>query len=292
MFRDRYARRRLITFVVLVGLCLVMLAASGSRPVQELRNGIRFAFTPVQDRLAEGTRALTSVLGAFSEVDSLRRANDELTANVAVLQDQLAAMESVKGQYTKLARLLKMQNSLKLDTVAAAVSARQYTQFERLITLDRGTEADIRVGAPVLSDGGALLGRVTEAGEGWADVTLLSDSSFLVAGLDNRTNATGIVVGRLSAPLAMTDIKRSDEISERDLIVTLGADLGQRFRSVYPPGIPIGRVVDIIEEPGQVLKTALIVPQADLEHIEHVLVLTEFTAPRRVGAADQSSSGE
>ena len=32
----------------------------------------------------------------------------------------------------------------------------------------------------------------------------------------------------------------------------------------YPKGIPIGRVVDIIDEPEQVVKTALIVPEADL----------------------------
>ena len=135
----------------------------------------------------------------------------------------------------------------------------------------------------MLSEGGALAGRVTEVGEGWASVMLINDSRALVAGLDSRTRATGEVTGRLSAPLAMAEIPRTDKISIADRIVTMGADLGKRFRSVYPTGLPIGRVVDIQEEPGAIVKTALVQPEADLDHLEHVLVLTDFKAPKRKG---------
>ena len=146
------------------------------------------------------------------------------------------------------------------------------------------TESEIVDGAPVLSEGGALAGRVTGVGEGWAEVTLINDTSSLVAGRDNRTNASGNVVGRLAAPLAMEEIPRTDQVSINDRIVTLGASIGRRFRSVYPKGIPIGRVVDVLEVPGDVVKTALIQPDADLDHLEYVLVLKqgEFTPPRPI----------
>lgn len=292
MLRDRYARRRLIAFVVLVGMCLVLIAASGTGPVQELRNGVKFAMAPVQDRLADGTRSMTSVFDAITEVDTLRRENDELSAQVEQMEGQLATSEAIKTEYNKLSKLFKTQDRLtKIETVAASVSARQFTQFERLITLDRGTEAGIRDGAPVLSAGGELLGRVTEVGEGWTEVMLVSDSNFLVAGLDNRTKTTGNVIGRLSQPLAMTEILPSEKIDENDLIVTLGINIDKNFRSVYPKGIPIGRVVDIIEESDQVLKTALIVPLADLEHVEHVLVMTNFRAPQRSGSDGAADGG-
>jgi rod shape-determining protein MreC len=165
--------------------------------------------------------------------------------------------------------------------VAASVNARQYTQFERKVTIDRGFESKVRNGAPVLSVGGALLGRVIDVGEGWADVMLISDPEFTVAGLDRSTGATGNVIGRLSAPLAMTDIKRTDQVREKDLVVTLGARVGAGFRSAYPKGIPIGRVIEVLEDAASVLKTALIVPTADLEHVEYVLVMTNFRASRQ-----------
>ncbi len=54
-------------------------------------------------------------------------------------------------------------------------------------------------------------------------------------------------------------------------------------------GIPIGRVVDIIDEPEQVVKTALIVPEADLQHIEAVLVQTNFKASKRSTGGEGAS---
>jgi rod shape-determining protein MreC len=291
MLRDRFARRRLITFLVLVLLSVALINVSDSRPVSELRGGIRFAVTPVQDTLSEGTRSVTSVVGAITEVDTLRRENDELAAEVERLTDQVAVIESLEATNKRLRKLLDMQDDLDgrgtpIKTVAAGVASRQFTQFERMITLDRGTEADIRPDAPVLSEGGALLGRVTDAGEGWADVMLISDPDALDAGWVKRTDATGEVVGRVSAPLAMTDIPRTEKLSEKDLVVTYGVKLGGGFRSVYPAGIPIGRVVDIIDEPEQVVKTALIVPEADLLHVEYVLVQTNFKAPKRAAASE------
>lgn len=291
MLRDRYARGRLFIFTVLVVLSGALLLLDGSGPVQELRNGVRFAMAPIQDTLGDGTRSVTSVLEAFSEVDTLRRENDELGAQVQQLNEQLAGMEAVQADNQNLEKLLGARNRLTaqdIKTVTAGVSTRRYTQFERMITLDRGSEANIRVGAPVLSAGGALLGRVTEVGEGWADVMLISDSNFLVAGLDRRTKATGNVIGRLSAPLSMTEVKRSDKMAENDLIVTLGARLSGGFRSVYPPGIPIGRVVDIIDSADSVVKSALLVPVADLEHIEHALVMTNFRSPKKPTTDDEN----
>jgi rod shape-determining protein MreC len=286
MLRDRFARRRALTFMVLMMLSLGLIALSDSGPVTELRSGVRFAVTPVQDTLGEGTRSVTSVFGAITEVDTLRRENDELAAEVDRLSDQLAVMESLQAENRKLTRLLDVKDDLAgrntpIKTVAAGVASRQFTQFERMITLDRGMESEIRKDAPVLSEGGALLGRVVDVGEGWADVRLISDPDSLVVGWVRRTKATGEVVGRLSAPLAMTDIPRTQSLSEKDLVVTYGVKLRNGFRSVFPAGIPIGRVVDIIDEPEQVVKTALIVPEADLENIEYVLVQTNFKAPRK-----------
>lgn len=289
MLRDRFARRRAITFLVLVVLSVGLISVSDSGPVSELRGGIRFAVTPVQDTLSEGTRSVTSVVGAITEVDTLRRENDELRAQVDMYSDQEAVIESLEATNKRLRKLLDMQEDLDgrntpIRTVAAGVASRQFTQFERMVTLDRGTESNIRKDAPVLSEGGALLGRVIEAGEGWADVRLISDPASLVVGWVRRTKATGEVQGRMSAPLAMTDIPRTQDLSEKDLVVTYGVKLRGGFRSVFPAGIPIGRVVDIIDEPEQVVKTALIVPEADLESIEYVLVQTNFKPPRKTSS--------
>jgi rod shape-determining protein MreC len=283
---DRSSRRRLIVFVVLVGLCLAMLVVSGSAPAQELRRGVRFAAAPVQETLADGTRAVTDVLGAFGEIEGLRRENIELRSTVQQLQEQLGTLDALLAENERLARLLDVRDRLEWQTTAARVTSREATQFERVITIDRGTESGITRGAPVLSEGGALAGKVTEVGNGWAAVMLISDTRSLVTGLDSRTRATGEVTGRLAAPLAMANIPVTDKISVNDRVVTAGIDLGKRFRSSFPRNIPIGRVVDVQQEPGSIIQTALIQPAADLEKIADVLVITDRSVLRSTGGSE------
>jgi rod shape-determining protein MreC len=290
MLRDRHARRRAITFIVLLALCLVMLAISGSGPVQELRRGVNFAVSPVQDTLSESTRSVTDVLGALGEIDRLRHENRDLQARVDELEDELATMESVQAENARLSRILKTQRSLERETVAARVTGRHSSQFERVITLDKGEEAGIIKGAPVLSPGGALAGAITEVGPGYASVQLISDTRSLVIGLVNRTRATGEVIGRLSSPLAMSNIPITDEVAAGDRIVTAGINLGRRFRSFYPKGLPIGRVVGVEQEPGSIVQTALLQSAADLEHLETVLVITDFKPPKR-RPSDEADEG-
>ena len=83
---------------------------------------------------------MTSVLGAITEVDTLRRENDELSTEVDRLGDQLAVMESLRAENKKLTRLLETRKVFTSDgikTVAAGVTARQFTQFERLVAAPR-----------------------------------------------------------------------------------------------------------------------------------------------------------
>ena len=283
MLNDRSARRRLLTFGLLVGLAVIMLVVSGSAPVQELRRGVHYAVSPMQDTLSDSTRSVTDVLGAFSKIDGLRRENDELQAAVDRLEDQISTLETIREENRRLTKLLKVKQSHAHKTVAAEVTAYHTTGSERMITLDRGTEAGIKARFPVLSEGGALAGRVTEAGNGWAEVMLISDSRMIVAGLDRRTRATGDIEGRLDSPLRMTNIKTTETVAESDTIVTLGANVGKQFRSIYPKGLVIGSVIDVQSEPGEVVKTALISPKADLEHLERVLVITDHKPPKLKG---------
>jgi rod shape-determining protein MreC len=287
MLRDRSARRRSIVFGALVGACLVMLFVSESAPVQELRRGVNFAVAPVQGSLADGTRSVTQVLGAFGEIEALRRENIELRDSVQQLEDQVASFEAMAEEQKRLARLLEVRDRVEHATVTAGVIGRQATQFERALTIDRGSASGIREGDPVLSEGGALAGRISEVGENWASVMLISDTRSLVIGLDGRTRATGEVTGRLSAPLAMANIPTTDRIEVNDRVVTAGIALGRRFQSPFPKNIPIGRIVDVQAEPGAIVQTALVQPTADLDRIEDVLVIVDLDGRRRSRTATE-----
>jgi rod shape-determining protein MreC len=163
--------------------------------------------------------------------------------------------------------------------VVAAVIGRQTTNLERVVTLNRGTDAGVAVGDPVLSEGGALVGVITDAGPNYSSVMLISDPRSVVIGLDVTSRATGELQGRLSALLEMTNIPTTEHIVVDDAIVTAGIDLGGTSRAPFPPGLLVGRVVEVRNDASAVIQTALIQPAANLDDLEHALVVTDFQAP-------------
>lgn len=275
------SRRRGATFVILVAICVVLLGVSDTAPVSEVRRGINFAISPVRDGLSDSTRSVTRILGAFADIDTLRRENVALQAQVDELEDELAVMETVLERNRQLSRVLDTRKALDNETVVAEVVGHPASQFERVLTLDRGQEVGIELGDPVLSEGGALAGTIIDVGEGFSAVRLINDTRSLVTGRDRRTRALGDVVGRLAAPLAMDDIPVTDKVNVGDIVTTAGIDLGKRFKSSYPKGLPIGRIVDVRQEPGSIVQTALVEPSADLDRIEVVLVITDHKGPKR-----------
>jgi rod shape-determining protein MreC len=283
MFQNRAARRWIVTYAVLVAISLLLLAASDTPVVQELRQGIGFAVTPIQGALGDATRSFTSIFTALGEIDALRQENRTLQAQVEQLQTEEQQLQTLQAENDRLAHLLGMKGTLEFQTEVATVIGRQSSDLERVITLDRGTDTGVNVGDAVLSEGGALIGSVTDAGTNYSSVMLISDTRSVVIGLVDSSRATGEVDGRLSALLAMTNIPSTEQVAVDDTVVTAGIDLGTDTRSPYPKGLLIGRVVEVQSDASAVVQTALIQPAADLDDLERVLVITDFQPPGQSG---------
>ena len=196
--QSRATRRWVVTYALLIAISLVLIAVSSAAPIQELRRGVVFAVSPIQGVLSGATRSATSIFDAIGQIDQLRKENRSLTDQVSELQTQVQQLETLRTENDRLSSLLGLKATLQYETVVGSVIGRQTTNLERVITVDRGTDAGVVIGDPVLSEGGALVGVVTDAGRNYASVMLISDPRSLVIGLDEQTRSTGELQGRLS----------------------------------------------------------------------------------------------
>ena len=274
--RERAPRKRALMYGAIVVSCLVLLVVGRTEPAQELRRGVHFAVSPIQAALAGSTRSVTQVLTAFAEIDQLRLENRALRAQVEELSQEVGQLEGLRQENAELARALATDRKVgrQHETMLAEVIGRQATQFERVITLDRGSEAGIETGDAVLHSGGALVGTVVEVGQNYSFVRLISDTRSRVIGLDTRTRGTGLLTGRLSSPLAMSEIEADDDVKVGHSVETAGITEGRQFQSLYPKGLLIGQVIDVQHDPNTIFTTAFVEPAADLDHLEVVLVIT------------------
>jgi len=273
---DRMARRRSIVFIALLSACVVLMAFSSNPLVRELQSGIGFAFRPIQGVLSDVASGVASIGAAVAEIDRLRVDNGSLRADNQRLLTENTRLQEIARENALLTDLLQLRAGFDYQTAAANVISRDSSEFRRVISLDKGTNAGISVGDVVMAGGGALAGRVIEVGPDSATVVLLTDGTSTVIGQLVSNAARGQVVGQLGGVLVMEQIDSSDEVALGDEVVTAGIELGGGVRSPYPKGLLIGQVVDIRRDANAVVQTAYLQPAADFEKLEFVLVILDY----------------
>lgn len=273
---DRITRRRTIVFTVLVSVSMVLMALSSNPMVREVQNGLGFAFRPIQGALDTVAGGIASVGAAIAEIDRLRVDNGTLRDENERLSVENTRLQEIARENAQLTDLLQLRPTLDHQTAAAAVISRDSSEFRRVVGIDKGTKAGIKVGDVVVAGGGALAGRVTDVGPDSATVVLLTDGSSTVIGQMVSNAAAGRVVGQLGGVLVMDQIDSGEQISLGDEVVSAGIDLGGGVSSPYPKGLLIGQVVDIRRDANAVVQTAYLQPAADFDKLEYVLVILDY----------------
>jgi rod shape-determining protein MreC len=156
------------------------------------------------------------------------------------------------------------------------VIARESSEARRSITISKGTDDGIAKGDVVIAEGGALVGRVSEVGPTFANVTLISDRSSSVTGETETSAARGEVVGQLGGALIMQNIDSTEKVTPGEQVLTPGIEVAPGIRSPYPKGLVIGEVTDVRKDANSVVQTAYLLPTTDLDKVAFVLVILDY----------------
>lgn len=265
----RSARPRFtLLLLVLTAITLLTLDERGARVVGTVRNAARDAFAPV-------TSAAENVFEPVGDVFQGIVHYGDLEAENARLREQLAARQGEQLQAQDAQRELKAlldQQELEyigdIPTVAARVVATSPNNFELTIEIDRGTGDGVVKGMPVVS-GAGLVGRVVEAGRTRSTVLLLNDPQSSVGVRLTSSGDVGVATGQgLRSPLGVGLIDPATVVPPDEVVVTSGLQ-----QSVFPPGIPVGRVSSATARPGELQQDVSIVPVVDLRRLTFVKVL-------------------
>lgn len=265
----RSARPRFtLLLLVLTAITLLTLDERGARVVGTVRNAARDAFAPV-------TSAAESVFEPVGDVFQGIVHYGDLEAENARLREQLAARQGEQLQAQDAQRELKAlldQQELEyigdIPTVAARVVATSPNNFELTIEIDRGTGDGVVKGMPVVS-GAGLVGRVVEAGRTRSTVLLLNDPQSSVGVRLTSSGDVGVATGQgLRSPLGVDLIDPATVVPPEEIVVTSGLQ-----QSVFPPGIPVGRVASATARPGELQQDVSVVPVVDLRRLTFVKVL-------------------
>jgi len=228
------------------------------------RAAARQALSPLQAAGEAAVRPLGELAGGLSRAGALRRENARLRREVTELRSQAARAEALGRENALLAGALGL---VPVDGAAPPVAARVVSlpngRAGSTFVVDRGSEAGVRPGMPVMASG-ALVGRVVRSSRGWAAVLPLADPTSAVGIRLSGSGETGLAEGAgRSAGLRLDLLDPAVAVAPGELAVTSGLRHGR-----FPPGLPVGRVAPASQR-GEVRLR----PLAELGRLEIVQVL-------------------
>ncbi|HJQ59534.1 MAG TPA: rod shape-determining protein MreC [Vineibacter sp.] len=215
---------------------------------------------PMLDVVSHPVAAINGVIADFEDLANLRAENARLREENARLLAWQSVARRLEGENAEMRGLLNFKEGPQATFITARVVGDSGSAFARSMLLNIGRRGGITSGQAVVT-GEGLIGRVTEVGEHWARVLLLSDLSFRLPVLIERTRDRAILAGDNSTLPRLTMIPSLAGIQAGDRIITSG------HGGSFPVGIPVG-VVASVGDGGVKVK-----PLGDIVRLEFVRVV-------------------
>ena len=251
--------------------CSIFLSASGKIELPFFGKTAMVILSPFQNFFSWTGSQLSYLKSSITEIQYLQRQNRELREEVELLRAQNLTASEYASENQRLRALLGYkQVSTQFDLVAAGVIGRESVTWSSVIVINRGTLDGVANNMAVVTEMG-LVGHVLEASANTSKVQLILDPRSSVGTLVQRPDSrvAGIVEGDMNDPNhpRMVNIPKDANVQVEDAVVTSG------FGGVYPKGIVVGKIKEIHNEEGGLLKYGVIETSVNFEKLEDVAVI-------------------
>jgi rod shape-determining protein MreC len=274
-------RRRRAVLAVLVGLSLALLTAyfgeSASGGLHAVQRGFMQVMAPLQEGASRALKPARDLGGWIGDVFDAKSENKSLRKQVKELRTRLAQAETAQRDDAELRALVGFNRSdvfpQGYEHVAARVIGRSPTVWYSTVTIDKGSDAGLRSNYPVIT-GDGLIGKLSAVSADAAQVTLLTDHTSGVSAQVVPDGANGLVKARVGDPtdLLLDFVEKGRPVLKGATVVTAGWR-SSKLESLFPRGIPIGRVTRVDVGERELYQRVHLRPFADLRRLNMVEVL-------------------
>ena len=267
----RSARPRFtLLLLVLTAVTLLTLdeRSGGLGVMDSVRDGARDSFAPVRDAVDSAVRPVGDFFQGIVHYGRLEDANARLRAQLAERDGELARVADAQRERRMLLDQQQLTFAGDIPAVSARVVVASPSNFDLSVELNRGRDAGVAPGMPVVT-GAGLVGRVVDTSRSRATVMLLSDPTSNVGVRLTGSGDVGVAVGNgAGSPLQVDSIDPATKVGEGEAVVTSGLN-----QSVFPPGVPVGTVKTATVRPGGLQQEVSVTPVVDLRRLDVVKVL-------------------
>lgn len=270
VYRRTSRPRFTLLLLVLTAVTLLTLdeRSNGLGVIDSARDGARDLVAPVKDAADAVFEPVTEFFQGAVHYGDVEAENARLRARLAEQEALALRAADAEREREALLDLADLDFVGDIPTVAARVVRSPASGFDLTVGIDRGRDAGVARGMPVVS-GGGLVGRVVDVSRRTSIVQLVTDASSSVGVRLATSGDVGVAVGRGSgSTLRMDLVDPATKVERGEAVVTSGLE-----NSVFPPGIPVGKVVAATAASGALQQDVTVAPIADLRRLVFVKVL-------------------
>lgn len=267
-FRNKFLK----IIVVVISVCAILsgMAYFGDNPVQR---ALYTVVSPIFNTVYKVVIPIRNFVEQVKKADEYEVQISQLTEEVTSLKIENKSREDYINENRRLKELLDLRDGSMAgyETVTARVVSYEPDSWYDTVMLSKGTDAGITIDSIVITNLG-VVGRISDVGPNWAKVSTIINTSNSVGVKLPRTGDVGVVSG--DANLAQDKNSKLEYLSndknliKGDILVTSG--LG----GVYPPDLPIGKVISIQSDSAGNLDFGVVEPSVDFSSLYEVLIIT------------------
>jgi rod shape-determining protein MreC len=279
------ANARLAFFALLALALLVIDSRTGL--LDAMRQGIGTVLYPLQRTLLVPRDAFSLSTDYLSEINRLRTENAELRRVETANARQLLRVEQLAQENRQLRELMGARERSAVKSVVAEVLYDTRDPFTRKLVLDKGLQHGVAAGQPVVDPAG-VVGQITRVYPLSSELTVLTDRNMTIPVQVQRNGVRAIAFGGAEpGRMELRFMSVNADLKEGDAVVTSGLD------SLYPAGLPVGRIASIDRSRTGNFARVVVDPIAGVDRSRLLLVLqvdkTAQPVPAPADAADPRS---
>ncbi|HMC51461.1 MAG TPA: rod shape-determining protein MreC, partial [Acidimicrobiales bacterium] len=265
VYRRSARPRFVLLLLILTAATVVTLDYRGdtSGLIRRAKDDAREAFAPVQSAADAVLRPFGNFFDGVLHYGDLKSQNARLREENAQLRGEALQAGDAARENRELHDQLGIAFAADVPRVYARVVGSSLSNFEVTVQIDKGRDGGVDRGMPVVS-GEGLVGKVVDASGSRSTVMLLTDPSFNVGVRLGSTGDVGVAAGTGAPSRLRVDlVEPGTKVGAGDVVVTSGLQ-----ESVFPPGIPVGRVASARFRPGALQQDVELTPLVDLRRLE------------------------
>ena len=269
----------------------LMVADVRFKLTEPLRKAVATVLYPLQWVMLQPVQLVHQGATYFEDLHTAQTTAADAEKKSVQMAQRATLVETLDHENQRLRQLLNLLPRLSTKGTAAQVVYETADAYTRRVVIDKGELANIQRGSPVMDEMG-VLGQVTRVFPMSAEVTLLTDREQAIPVLNPRTGARAVAYGdptnAYGGGMELRFMPSNADIQEGDLLTTSGVD------GVYPPGLPIARIIKIERRADSPFSRVYCEPLAQMFGTQFVMVinpLPEDALPPRPPVETKTQEG-